>query len=312
MNQAAVVDKSSKIDGIIFDFDGVWTDNHVWTTSRDEELVRCSKYDSTAFAAFRDSHPGIACCVISSEKNTVVASRCKKLGIDCFQDSSSKVEVARRWCNSTRTSIQNVAFICNDINDIELCKAVGMPIGTGDCAREIYPYVKHRLISKGGTGAVREALNLIASINEPGNGPGIDLPLMQSMGDREWGTEELLFSVSGYYSVKLLKIKKGARGGLQRHILKDECGYIIRGQLLVRYINDNSELVERLFTQGESFRFRAGCIHQEEAVEYTEILECSTPHSNDRVRMEDTFGIEVDSPGLPSTTIQEVKLIYGT
>ena len=57
------------------------------------------------------------------------------------------------------------------------------------------------------------------------------------MGKRNWGVENLLVVIPKVLSLKILEIKKGKKGGLQYHHLKNECGYILSGKLLIRYDN---------------------------------------------------------------------------
>ena len=135
--------------------------------------------------------------------------------------------------------------------------------------------------------------------------PKVKFPEPTDVGHRPWGKEILLVLVPGVFSLKKLFLKKGAKGGLQYHHLKNECGYLESGKLIVRYDNGNGTLLEYVVTEGQSFHFPPGAVHQEEAVEDCIIIEASTPHFNDRVRVEEQYGLPA-SEGLPSTTIQEV------
>ena len=132
-------------------------------------------------------------------------------------------------------------------------------------------------------------------------------PKKKSMGDREWGSEELLVLISKVLSLKLIKYKKGSRGGLQYHHEKNECGYIVSGQMLVRYDKGDGKLTEKILNKGDWFHFPPKTIHQEEALTDLEIIEASTPHFNDRVRVEENYGL-TSNGGLSSTTEDEVKL----
>ena len=104
-----------------------------------------------------------------------------------------------------------------------------------------------------------------------------------------------------------MKIKKGNKGGLQYHRKKDECGIIISGNLLVRYRNKKNKLTKKLLKKGDTFHFPPGCIHQEEALTNCEIIEASTPHFNDRVRVEKLFGMK-ENKGLKSTKLKDIIL----
>lgn len=132
-------------------------------------------------------------------------------------------------------------------------------------------------------------------------------PKKKSMGERDWGSEELLVLISKVLSLKLIKYKKGSKGGLQYHHKKNECGYIVSGQMLVRYDKGDGKLTEKILNKGDWFHFPPKTIHQEEAITDLEIIEASTPHFNDRVRVEEDYGL-TSNGGLPSTTEDEVKL----
>jgi len=131
-------------------------------------------------------------------------------------------------------------------------------------------------------------------------------PKTQDLGKRNWGKELLLVLIPKVLSLKMLKIRKGKRGGLQYHHKKNECGYIISGKLLVRY-DRNGKLINKILKPGNSFHFPPGSVHQEEALTNCTIIEASTPHFNDRVRVEKKYGLSFKK-GLPSTLIKDVIL----
>ena len=131
--------------------------------------------------------------------------------------------------------------------------------------------------------------------------------MAQSVGERPWGTEDLLALVSKQFSVKRLKIKAGNKGGLQYHRFKDEVAIMISGQMLIRYDLGDKILQEKVVKAGEVVHFPPGLVHQEEAITDCEIIEASSPHFNDRVRVEENYGF--GSPkGLPTTLETEIEI----
>jgi mannose-6-phosphate isomerase len=132
-------------------------------------------------------------------------------------------------------------------------------------------------------------------------------PIAQSVGDRPWGSEDLLALVSKQFSVKRLKIKAGNKGGLQYHRFKDEVAIMISGQMLIRYDLGDKVLREKIVNAGDVVHFPPGLVHQEEAITDCEIIEASSPHFNDRVRVEESYGLGKPT-GLPTTLEQEVEL----
>ena len=132
-------------------------------------------------------------------------------------------------------------------------------------------------------------------------------PIAQSVGDRPWGSEDLLALVSKQFSVKRLKIKAGNKGGLQYHRFKDEVAIMISGQMLIRFDLGDKVLREKIVNAGDVVHFPPGLVHQEEAITDCEIIEASSPHFNDRVRVEESYGLGKPT-GLPTTLEQEVEL----
>ena len=122
---------------------------------------------------------------------------------------------------------------------------------------------------------------------------------------RDWGYEQTLVVASGKYAMKKLFLQKGKKGGLQYHRRKDEAIYILQGKLIVRYEDEQGNLKEKICGPGDYAHFPNGAIHQEEAIEDTLILECTTPHANDRVRV-DSMDHQRDF-GLPTTEENQIK-----
>ena len=132
-------------------------------------------------------------------------------------------------------------------------------------------------------------------------------PRPKSVGERPWGTEDLLALVSKQFSVKRLKVKAGNKGGLQYHRHKDEVAIMISGKMIIRYDLGDKVLREKIIEAGDVVHFSPGLVHQEEAITDCEILEASSPHFNDRVRVEELYGFG-KPVGLPTTEENEVQL----
>jgi len=132
-------------------------------------------------------------------------------------------------------------------------------------------------------------------------------PVATSVGERPWGSEDLLALVSKQFSVKRLMIKAGNKGGLQYHRLKNEVAVIVSGKLLIRYDLGDGILKEKVLGPGSVAHFTPGLVHQEEALTDCEIIEASSPHFNDRVRVEESYG-QPASEGLKSSSLDEIEL----
>tara|TARA_Y100000590_G_scaffold21873_1_gene25286 strand:- start:28 stop:453 length:426 start_codon:yes stop_codon:yes gene_type:complete len=130
-------------------------------------------------------------------------------------------------------------------------------------------------------------------------------PKSKSVGKRNWGKEDLLVLIPNTLTLKKIKIKKGNKGGLQYHHYKNECGYLISGKLRVNFDLGNGKLRKKILKKGDTFHFSPGTIHQEHALTDCVIIEASSPHFNDRVRVEKKYGLKVNG-GLKSTKPNQV------
>lgn len=145
---------------VLLDFDGVLTDNRVIVSESGEESVVCSRADGIGIARLR-SH-GIPCCVVSSEENAVVERRCEKLGVRCFRGVKSKVEVAATLGAELGVLPEEMLFVGNDVNDLDLLEFVGLGVAVADAVPEVLQVAGLVLESRGGFGAVREICDLVS------------------------------------------------------------------------------------------------------------------------------------------------------
>ncbi len=110
--------------------------------------------------------------------------------------------------------------------------------------------------------------------------------------EKPWGWE-LIWADAEAYVGKILFVKAGESLSLQFHREKDESWYIESGRARLELGAVGQEaLDEEVVTAGASFRYRPGTVHRITALEDTTILEVSTPHLDDVVRLEDRYGRE--------------------
>ncbi len=144
---------------VIFDFDGVFTDNTVYVSQDGIETVRCWRGDGLGLSRLRKA--GVALIIISTEVNPVVSVRADKLKIDCMQGVVDKRRAVLDLCQRLEVSTANTAFVGNDINDIPALEVVGLPMGVADAYPEVVPHIAYKTQKQGGYGAVREICDLI-------------------------------------------------------------------------------------------------------------------------------------------------------
>lgn len=105
---------------------------------------------------------------------------------------------------------------------------------------------------------------------------------------KPWGHETIWAKTDAYVG-KILHIKAGEALSVQYHTVKDETVYLMSGQLKYR-IWEGDKPVDVKLEIGDAFRVTPGTVHQMEAVTDCDILEVSTPHLDDVVRLEDRYG----------------------
>ena len=109
---------------------------------------------------------------------------------------------------------------------------------------------------------------------------------------KPWG-HELIWAKTDQYVGKILHINAGHSLSVQYHNLKDETVYLLSGDLIYRVwdgTGENARPVDVGLTIGQAFRITPHTVHQMEAVTDCDVLEVSTPHLDDVVRLQDRYG----------------------
>ena len=141
---------------IVYDFDGVMTDNKLYIDQNGNEMVKVSRADGLGISEIQKL--GIQQIIISTETNPVVRARAKKLGLHCLQGVNNKAKDLTDYCKK-KISLDEVAYVGNDINDLEVMKLVGITFCPADAHVSIKEISQYILESKGGEGVSREILD---------------------------------------------------------------------------------------------------------------------------------------------------------
>ena len=149
--------KSLKL--VVFDFDGVFTDNRVLVREDGSESVWCSRADGLGIE--RLSAKGIPMMVLSTEANRVVSARARKLGLPCRQGVADKLRALKAFLKKRRISPDDVIYLGNDVNDMKCMEWVGCGVAVKDADPLVLSHAKIVLQKKGGKGAVRELCDLL-------------------------------------------------------------------------------------------------------------------------------------------------------
>lgn len=147
------------IELVVFDFDGVFTDNRVLVMEDGREAVFCNRSDGLGVEMARAA--GLPMLVLSKEANPVVSARCRKLKLECIQACDDKAARLGEIVAERGLQWVQVAYLGNDINDAPCLERVGLPA----CVADAYPAVKQQSLyvtaKRGGEGAVREFCDFI-------------------------------------------------------------------------------------------------------------------------------------------------------
>jgi len=138
----------------VFDFDGVFTDNRVWVNERGEEALAFSRSDGLGLR--RLDQVGVQYLIVSMERNPIVGARTEKLRADCVQGIEEKLPIVLERAERLGVSLEQTAYIGNDINDAECLRSVGVPVVPADAWPEVKPLARWVLSRPGGAGCVRE------------------------------------------------------------------------------------------------------------------------------------------------------------
>ena len=145
-----------------FDFDGVFTDNMVYVFEDGREAVRCARADGLGLSKLK--RLGIHSVIISTETNPVVSARARKLNIRCVQSVDDKRAALESILREHNLTLEQAAFVGNDINDLPCLTAVALPIVVQDAHPDVLPYARYQTKTRGGYGAVREVCDLFVQV----------------------------------------------------------------------------------------------------------------------------------------------------
>ena len=142
------------VDLLVFDFDGVMTDNSAFVDETGRETVRVSRSDGLGIDRIRDL--GVPMMILSTERNPVVAARADKLQIEVEHGVEDKAKRLAEILNTRGYDAERVIYVGNDTNDLGCFALVGFPVAVADAQPEVRANACHVLSKNGGHGAVRE------------------------------------------------------------------------------------------------------------------------------------------------------------
>lgn len=149
-----------EIKMFLTDCDGCLTDGGMYYSEKGDELKKFNTRDGMGFALLRQK--GIITGIITSESVDLNRRRAEKLKLDILEAGcKDKLSALKRICDERGIALENVCYIGDDINDIEVIKAVGCGCCPADAMPEVNKVAKYVSKANGGEGVIRDIANLI-------------------------------------------------------------------------------------------------------------------------------------------------------
>ncbi|MBQ3008519.1 MAG: acylneuraminate cytidylyltransferase [Oscillospiraceae bacterium] len=144
---------------MITDCDGCLTDGGMYYSENGDELKKFNTRDGMAFGIRRKK--GIICGIVTGEDRELNKRRAAKLKLDFIKNGiSDKLTVVKELAKEYNISLDEIAYVGDDINDIDVIKAVGYSFCPADAFRTVKKHA-HVLTAKGGEGVIREVIGIL-------------------------------------------------------------------------------------------------------------------------------------------------------
>ena len=155
---------------VLTDIDGVWTDGGMYYDNLNNEFKKFNVKDGAGVIFLKQLNIPVG--IITGEKTEIVQRRANKLKVDyLYMGVKNKVEIVKNLSASLNISVTDMAYIGDDINDINLLKIVGFSATTNDAPNYMKENVDYVTKCNGGEGAFREFIEKI--ISNQGMMPGV-------------------------------------------------------------------------------------------------------------------------------------------
>lgn len=161
----------TKVKLFLTDVDGCLTDGGMYYSANGEELKRFCVYDGMGMVLLRQA--GIPCGILTSEQSSLVKARAEKLRLDFLYlgvgskdrpGTMTKLKAAQQICNKLGITLEEVCYVGDDVNDIDLLSAVGYPCCPPNARPEVKAIKGIRVLNTpGGQGAIREICDILLS-----------------------------------------------------------------------------------------------------------------------------------------------------
>jgi len=150
------------VRALVMDFDGVHTDDTVYTAQDGSESVRCSRSDGMGIGLLR-AQGAVRLLILSKERNPVVTARAAKLQVEALQGIDDKVSALDRWLAQQGLDWAQVLYVGNDVNDAAAMSRAGLAACPCDAHPAILTLSNWVAPRPGGNGALRLICEALAA-----------------------------------------------------------------------------------------------------------------------------------------------------
>jgi YrbI family 3-deoxy-D-manno-octulosonate 8-phosphate phosphatase len=148
------------------DVDGVLTDAGMYYSESGDEWKKFNTRDGMGLKLLQKA--GLITAIVTQERTRLVARRAEKLTIpEVHQGVTDKLSMIRDMASRYGLALDQVAYIGDDVNDLEALKAVGFSASPADGMPQVLQAVDYVCRKKGGEGAVREVVEMILEAQQP-------------------------------------------------------------------------------------------------------------------------------------------------
>lgn len=157
------------VRAIVFDFDGVFTDNKVYVDAHGNETVCCDRRDGLGIDLLRkqfSQHQDVEIFILSTETNPVVLARAKKMKIHCYHGIRNKIAFLREHFSHDPDIFSGLVYLGNDLNDLSVMEHAAYSIAPADAHPLVKANASQVLPELGGCGFVRAFVETLLNIND--------------------------------------------------------------------------------------------------------------------------------------------------
>ena len=146
------------------DVDGILTDGGLYYTETGDELRKFNVKDGMGMKCARQA--GVEICIISASTTNAIQERGKRLGLThVYTGAKNKIDILQKICDELGVSLDNVAHMGDDLNDIPIMEKIGTPITVADAMGVVKDNTIFITSKDGGKGAVREICDMLVEVN---------------------------------------------------------------------------------------------------------------------------------------------------